>query len=111
MPDARAVEAFNGEFAEKFVAASNQAGGLPAWLGVRFTRFEPGAGGDYKFLRGFDARPTRSLHYLADPRLAQAIEQFLDRERDHAQHALESLHEASALKHAGPYPGPPKEPT
>ena len=33
-------------------------------------RFEPGAGGDYKQLRGFDAPPTCGLHWLAEPRLA-----------------------------------------
>ena len=30
-------------------------------------RFEPGAGGDYKYLRGFEARPTSSMRWLADP--------------------------------------------
>ena len=29
-------------------------------------RFEPGAGGEYKQLRGFDATPTWSCHFLAD---------------------------------------------
>jgi hypothetical protein len=32
-------------------------------------RFEPGAGGDYKQVRGFDAQPTWSAHFLAEPRL------------------------------------------
>jgi predicted N-acyltransferase len=71
-------------------------------------RFEPGAGGDYKFLRGFDAQPTYSLHYLSDPRLADAISRYLERERDDAEHAIQSLHSASALKHAAP--GPPGTP-
>ena len=31
------------------------------------SRFEPGAGGDYKFLRGFDPQPTYSLHHLTHP--------------------------------------------
>ena len=38
-------------------------------------RFEPGAGGEYKQLRGFDPQPTRSAHFLRDPRLAQAVGQ------------------------------------
>jgi predicted N-acyltransferase len=62
-------------------------------------RFEPGAGGDYKFLRGFDARPTYSLHYLSDPRLAQAVGRFLASERTDANHTIEHLHDRSALKH------------
>jgi predicted N-acyltransferase len=64
-------------------------------------RFEPGAGGDYKFLRGFDARPTRSLHYLADPRLAQAVARFLEAERSQAHQALDHLQRQSALKPSG----------
>ena len=31
-------------------------------------RFEPGAGGEFKHLRGFDARPTESLHFITDAR-------------------------------------------
>jgi predicted N-acyltransferase len=62
-------------------------------------RFEPGAGGDYKFLRGFDPQPTCSLHYLADPRLAHAIERYLESERADAKHTLEVLHRHSQLKH------------
>ncbi len=61
-------------------------------------RFEPGAGGDYKQLRGFDASPTWSLHFVADPRLRQAIRSFLVRERAEAEHTIDWLREHSALK-------------
>ena len=61
-------------------------------------RFEPGAGGEFKQLRGFDAAPTRSLHFIADPRLAAAVERFLEQERSQATHAIEALRERSALK-------------
>jgi hypothetical protein len=61
-------------------------------------RFEPGAGGDQKFLRGFDAQPTWSLHHLAEPRLAHAVARHLEAERAQADHALASLRGASALK-------------
>jgi hypothetical protein len=64
--------------------------------GIR--RFEPGAGGDYKFLRGFDAQPTYSLHYLRDPRLAQAVERFLEAERREAQEVIDHLRDQSVLK-------------
>lgn len=64
--------------------------------GIR--RFEPGAGGDYKFLRGFDAQPTYSLHYLRDPRLAAAVASFLDSERDHADATIRHLQDRSVLK-------------
>jgi hypothetical protein len=61
-------------------------------------RFEPGAGGDYKFLRGFDARPTYSLHYLREQRLADAVSKFLASERRHADDAIRQLGKQSSLK-------------
>ncbi|HEY8121174.1 MAG TPA: PaaI family thioesterase [Myxococcota bacterium] len=42
MPDARAVEAFDSKIAEGFLRANERATGLPAFLGIRFTAFEPG---------------------------------------------------------------------
>ena len=64
----------------------------------RLARFEPGAGGDYKYLRGFDPEPTYSLHYLQDPRLAHAVARFLDAERDEAAAVIGHLRERSVLK-------------
>jgi predicted N-acyltransferase len=62
-------------------------------------RFEPGAGGDYKQLRGFDAQPTRSLHFLSDPRLSAAGCRFLAAERADADETIEWMRDRSALKH------------
>ena len=64
--------------------------------GIR--RFEPGAGGDYKFLRGFDAEPTYSLHFLTEPRLSEAVSRFLDAERAQAARAIDGLRAQSSLK-------------
>ena len=61
-------------------------------------RFEPGAGGDYKQMRGFDAQPTFSLHFIADERLRGAIQRFLAQERSEAAHNIEWIREHSALK-------------
>lgn len=61
-------------------------------------RFEPGAGGEYKQLRGFDAAPTHSAHFLADPRLSAAVEQYLVRERAQAADTIDWYLEHSALK-------------
>jgi len=61
-------------------------------------RFEPGAGGDYKHWRGFDAAATHSLHYLAHPGFAQAVSDFLARERTYIDEVIAGLHERSALK-------------
>jgi hypothetical protein len=66
------------------------------------TRFEPGAGGDYKYLRGFEARPTYSMHFLAEPRLSAAVARFLAEERAHATSVIEHLGAISPLKGVGP---------
>jgi uncharacterized protein len=65
-------------------------------------RFEPGAGGDYKQVRGFDAQPTWSAHFLADARLSHAVARYLERERDQTSDAIEWLRERSALKPIAP---------
>jgi len=62
-------------------------------------RFEPGAGGEFKHLRGFDARPTTSMHYVRDPRLAHAIREYLTHEREAVARELVWMNEQSALKH------------
>jgi predicted N-acyltransferase len=67
-------------------------------IATGISRFEPGAGGEYKFLRGFDAQPTYSLHLLADPRLAQAVSAFLDAERAEATDLIDHLQANSVLK-------------
>ncbi len=64
-------------------------------------RFEPGAGGHYKQLRGFDATPTRSCHHLEDPGLEAAVADFLARERAEAGHAINWYREHSANRPAG----------
>ena len=67
-------------------------------------RFEPGAGGQYKQLRGFDATPTWSFHHLEDPRLAHAVGRFLDQEREEADHTIAWYRSHSANRRDG---GPP----
>ncbi|MAI27554.1 MAG: GNAT family N-acetyltransferase [Spirochaeta sp.] len=61
-------------------------------------RFEPGAGGAYKQLRGFDAQPTYSAHFLRDPRLSAAVERFLEAERNEVDETIDWYTERSALK-------------
>ena len=74
------------------------------YAGIRYCidrgldRFEPGAGGPYKQVRGFDAQPTRSAHLLAEPRLAEAVARYLASERSETREAIDWLRERSALK-------------
>ncbi len=62
------------------------------------TRFEPGAGGSFKHLRGFDARPTESMHFVRDPRLAEAVRRYLAVERDAIGYELQARREQTAFK-------------
>ena len=73
-------------------------------------RFEPGAGGDYKQLRGFDAEPTWSLHFVRDQRLRDAVKGFLDLERKEAESTIHWLREHSALKQADSALAEPQNP-
>jgi len=61
-------------------------------------RFEPGAGGDFKRLRGFDPQPTVSMHFFANAHLAAAVSKFLEREREQMHRTIDLLQEESELK-------------
>jgi predicted N-acyltransferase len=61
-------------------------------------RFEPGAGGEYKWLRGFDPALTHSAHYIAHDGLRRAIGNFLISERREVEAWIAEGHERSQLK-------------
>ncbi len=42
MPDQRAVDAFDAKIADRFLESQHKQGGLPGYLGVRFTAYQPG---------------------------------------------------------------------
>ena len=46
-------------------------------------RFDAGAQGEHKILRGFEPVLTHSLHWIREPRLARAIGDFVEREHRH----------------------------
>ncbi|MNG89929.1 hypothetical protein D3C79_488120 [compost metagenome] len=48
-------------------------------------RFDAGAQGEHKLIRGFEPVLTRSWHYLLHPGLRRAVEGFLAQERDGVQ--------------------------
>ncbi len=62
------------------------------------SRFEPGAGGEFKHLRGFDARVTESMHHLVDPRFRSAVADYLERERAVVAENVEWCDERTALR-------------
>ena len=61
-------------------------------------RFEPGAGGEFKHLRGFDASETRSMHWIQHPAFRRAVAEYLERERAHVAGEIEWLEDNTALK-------------
>ena len=60
--------------------------------------FEGGAQGEHKMARGLMPVATCSTHWLARPEFAQAIEQFLARERSGVEHYLDELSERSPFR-------------
>jgi len=70
-------------------------------IGRGLRRFEPGAGGSFKQLRGFDPRPTHSMHHFTHPELHRAVGDFLAQERRQMREAMERLNGMSQLRGAG----------
>jgi hypothetical protein len=63
----------------------------------RLARVEAGAQGEHKLARGYLPTPTHSAHWIADPRLRQAVARYLDAERAEVAEAL------GLLSELGPY--------
>ncbi len=61
-------------------------------------RFEPGAGGEYKWLRGFNPAITRSMHYVSHAGLRKAIASFLTRERREVEQWIQEGRDRGQLK-------------
>jgi hypothetical protein len=67
-------------------------------IGAGLQRFEPGAGGDFKQLRGFDPTPTRSMHFLAHPSLQNAVAEYLEHERRQMAQVIQRINAESKLR-------------
>ena len=61
-------------------------------------RVEAGAGGEHKVTRGYMPTTTYSAHYIADPRLRRAIDDFLKHERVHVQAEIAEYAEAAPFR-------------
>lgn len=73
-----------------------------AWcLAHGYQRFEGGAQGEHKMARGLLPVRTHSAHWLAHPRFADAVSNFLDQERAGVDEYLGELQARSPFK-AGP---------
>jgi len=67
-------------------------------IAQRLTRFEGGAQGEHKMFRGLLPVQTLSAHWLAQPRFAAAIEDYLQRETRGVAKYVDELHEHSPFK-------------
>lgn len=61
-------------------------------------RFDAGAQGEHKVMRGFDPVKTWSAHWIVDPGFRSAIEDFLDRETRHIDDYVDDLSGHRAYK-------------
>jgi hypothetical protein len=61
-------------------------------------RFEAGAGGSFKQLRGLDPEHTTSVHFIVNGKFRQAVERFLAQEREMIRKKREMLLDHSQLK-------------
>ena len=62
------------------------------------TTFEGGAQGEHKMARGFLPVKTHSLHWLAHPSFAEAVDEFLAREQRGIAHYVDELNEHDPYK-------------
>ena len=63
-----------------------------------FQHFEGGAQGEHKMARALLPTSTPSAHWVADPRFARAIAQYLERETEHLHAYQQALQAHSPLK-------------
>lgn len=61
-------------------------------------RFEAGAGGSFKSLRGLEPQKTYSAHFILDPKFRRALDHYLKEERAEMVARQEMLLERSPLK-------------
>jgi len=64
----------------------------------KIATFEGGAQGEHKLARGFLPVTTWSAHWLAHPRFASAVEEFLQRETGGIERYVDELNENSPFK-------------
>jgi len=64
----------------------------------KLTRFDAGAQGEHKIMRGFEPVKTWSAHWIVDPRFRDAIGDFLERESQHIDSYVDELSGHRAYK-------------
>ena len=74
--------------------------GIDYAIGQGLQRFDAGAQGEHKLIRGFEPQFTRSWHYLCHPGLRAAVADFLLQERAGVQLYAQQARELLPYRHA-----------
>ncbi|HEY0192118.1 MAG TPA: GNAT family N-acetyltransferase [Kofleriaceae bacterium] len=74
--------------------------GIERAIARQLPLFEAGAQGEHKLLRGFDPSPTYSAHWIREPGLSEAVEDYCRRE------AAGMAEELAGMAKLGPYREP-----
>ena len=64
----------------------------------KLARVEAGAQGEHKIARGYMPTTTYSAHYIVDPGLRRAVDDFLKRERAYVAAEVEEFAEAAPFR-------------
>src|SRR5476651_2635106 len=70
----------------------------------KLKRVEAGAQGEHKLARGYLPQTTYSAHYIADPGLRRAIDEYLKRERVYVAEAARELTAAGPFRKSSDEP-------
>ena len=79
--------------------------GIEYCIANSLQRFDSGAQGEHKIARGFEPISSYSAHWIREQRFAQAITDFVKRERTHISHYKLSAAEFLPFKQAIDLPG------
>ncbi|HLL58307.1 MAG TPA: GNAT family N-acetyltransferase [Allosphingosinicella sp.] len=71
---------------------------IEAAISRGLARVEAGAQGEHKLSRGYRPVPTYSAHFLADPRLREAVADYLEAERQAVSSEIAALDEMTPFK-------------
>jgi hypothetical protein len=75
--------------------------GIEYCIANGLARFEPGTQGEHKISRGFVATETWSAHWLSHPQFAEAVNDYLVRERDYIDDYIDAVREHEPYRHDG----------
>lgn len=75
--------------------------GIDFAIQKQLKKFDAGAQGEHKILRGFEPVTTHSLHWIAEPAFARAIKNFTEQEARQLAHHRQEAESLLPFKHEG----------